>query len=81
MGAHAQQPNEARSMKAYRLLTGRDDAAFCHKVTTALAAGWELHGSPSITYDTVKAETVCAQAVVKDVPDKTYNAAMKLSEL
>mgnify|MGYP001549580624 FL=1 len=68
-------------MKAYRLLTGKDDAAFCHKVTAALAAGWELHGSPTITYDAAKAETVCAQAVVKDVPGKTYDPSMNLGQL
>ena len=68
-------------MKAYRLLTGKDDAAFCHKVTAALAAGWELHGSPAVTFDTAKGETVCAQAVVKDVPDRTYDPTMKLGEL
>lgn len=68
-------------MKAYRLLTGKDDAAFCHKVTAALAAGWHLHGSPSVTFNTATGETVCAQAVVKDVPDKTYDPAMKLGEL
>jgi hypothetical protein len=27
---------------AYRLLTGDDSAAFCHKVTAALAQGWQL---------------------------------------
>ena len=36
-------------MIAYRLLTGKDDASFCHKVSAALAAGWQLHGSPAMT--------------------------------
>ncbi|MEM9813246.1 MAG: DUF1737 domain-containing protein, partial [Pseudomonadota bacterium] len=31
----------------YRLLTGEDSAAFCHKVSAALAAGWRLHGDPA----------------------------------
>jgi hypothetical protein len=68
-------------MQAYRLLTGRDDASFCHKVTAALAAGWQLHGSPAVTFNTATGETVCAQAVVKYIPDKTYDPAMKLGEL
>ncbi len=68
-------------MKAYRLLTGRDDAAFCHKVTAALNAGWTLHGSPSITFNTTTGETMCAQAVTKDVPGQDYSAEIKLGQL
>jgi hypothetical protein len=30
----------------YRLLTEDDSSAFCHKVSRALADGWELHGDP-----------------------------------
>ena len=81
MSAPAPPQSEKAAMKAYRLLTGKDDAAFCQKVTAALAAGWELHGSPSITYDAAKGETVCAQAVVKDVPGKTYDPSVKLGQL
>ncbi|MEO1190408.1 MAG: DUF1737 domain-containing protein [Pseudomonadota bacterium] len=36
-------------MKAYRLLTGPDDAAFCQRVSEALEAGYRLWGSPAIT--------------------------------
>jgi len=68
-------------MKAYRLLTGKDDSAFCHKVSAALGAGWELHGSPAITFDSARGEAVCAQAVVKDMLDKTYDPEMKLGDL
>jgi hypothetical protein len=35
----------------YRLLTGPDDAAFCRKVSEALALGYILHGSPSLTFN------------------------------
>ena len=35
--------------KAYRLLTGLDDENFCARVSEALANGYELYGSPSIT--------------------------------
>lgn len=65
--------------KLYRLLTGTDDAAFCHKITKALEDGWELHGSPSVTYHRVNNKTVCAQAVTKDV-DASYNPDISLSE-
>ena len=68
-------------MKAYRLLTGPDDASFCHKVTAALAAGWQLYGSPSVTYDAEKKAVVCAQAVTKDVPGRDYDPSVKLGSL
>ncbi len=46
----------------YRLLTGQDDAAFCRRVSEALALGYLLYGSPSATFN---GETVIvAQAVV-----------------
>ena len=38
-------------MKAYRYLTGKDDAAFCHRVTDALNRGWQLYGPPTLTFD------------------------------
>ncbi len=68
-------------MKAYRYLTGTDDAAFCHKVTQALSLGWELYGAPSITYDEKRAIVICAQAVTKDVDGENYDPAMKLGKL
>jgi hypothetical protein len=64
----------------YRLLTGPDDASFCHKVTDALNKGWSLYGSPSITWDPEQKRTVCAQAVVKEAHGETYRPDMKLSE-
>ena len=54
-------------MRLYRLLTGGDDAAFCKRVSEALNKGWELSGSPSLTFDPVNGRVICAQAVVKDV--------------
>ncbi len=67
-------------MKAYRLLTGPDDASFCHKVTEALANGWELHGSPVYSFHPNKLEMYCAQAVVKEVT-ATYSPELKLGSL
>lgn len=55
-------------MRACRLLTAEDTAAFCHKVTAVLAAGWDLHGSPAHAHDPATGRMGCAQAVVKDVP-------------
>ncbi|SIO41012.1 hypothetical protein SAMN05444722_1962 [Rhodovulum sp. ES.010] len=67
-------------MRAYRLLTGEDTAVFCHKVTEALAMGWELHGSPAYAHDPVTGVMRCAQAVVKDIPGD-YAPDLKLGEL
>lgn len=67
-------------MKAYRLLTGEDASAFCHKVTEALAEGWELYGDPAYGFDAATGVMRCAQAVTKEV-DATYSADMKLGQL
>lgn len=68
-------------MKAYRMLTGIDDSAFCHKVTEALNKGWSLHGDPVYAFDPVAAQMRCGQAVVKDVPDQDYDSAVRLGTL
>ena len=58
-----------RSMKlppdglpAYRLLTGPDDAAFCHRVSEAIALGYRLYGSPAATFN--GKDVIVAQAVI-----------------
>lgn len=63
----------------YRLLTGADDSAFCHKVSAALAQGWVLHGSPAYAWDHGAGVMRCAQAVTKDV-DAAYHPDMKLGQ-
>jgi hypothetical protein len=35
----------------YRLITGPDDDDFAARVSAAIDEGYELYGSPSITYD------------------------------
>ena len=50
----------------YRLLTGPDTAEFCHRVSEALQLGYELHGSPSLTFDGER--VVAGQAVFWPVP-------------
>lgn len=35
----------------YRLLTGVDDRAFCERISEAIEQGWELYGSPAITFN------------------------------
>jgi hypothetical protein len=46
----------------YRLLTGKDDAAFCHRVSEALAAGYLLYGSPAATFN--GQDVIVAQAII-----------------
>jgi len=63
----ATRPDEDRSMTTadepltYRLLTGSDDAAFCARVSQALAEGYRLHGSPLITFDGQRVITAHAE--------------------
>jgi len=67
-------------MKLYRLLTGPDESAFCHKVTTALNQGWQLHGSPTMTFDAATGVVTCGQAVVKEAEGE-YEPGMKLGKM
>ena len=57
---NGQSPPEG--LPRYRLLTGTDDAAFCHRVSEALDAGYTLHGSPAVAID--RDRTVVAQVIV-----------------
>ncbi len=66
-------------MKLYRFLSEDDTSAFCHKVSSALHMGWELHGSPSYAFDTAKGVMRCGQAVVKEVPGN-YAPDVKLGD-
>jgi hypothetical protein len=67
-------------MKLYRLITGTDDNIFCHRVTAALNKGWQLAGSPSLTFDPVQGRTVCGQAITKEVEGVDYSPDMKLGD-
>ena len=67
-------------MKLYRFLTGPDDAAFCHRVTDALNKGWQLAGSPALTFDALHGRVICGQPVVKEVDGVDYTPDIKLGE-
>ncbi len=66
-------------MKLYRLITGLDDSAFCHRITDALNKGWELKGAPSVTCKP-DGTVICAQAITKKVNGQDYKPDMKLSD-
>lgn len=68
-------------MKAYRYLTGPDDASFCHRVTEALNLGWELYGPPQLTFDAKAGRVICGQALYKEVEGRAYRRDLDLSTL
>lgn len=63
----------------YRFLSEDDTSAFCHKVSAALANGWELHGAPVYGFDAARGVMRCGQAVTKRV-DAPYSPELKLGE-
>ncbi|MEV4656715.1 DUF1737 domain-containing protein [Micromonospora sp. NPDC049301] len=46
----------------YRLITGPDDAEFCARVSGLLNQGYQLHGSPALTFNGER--VIAAQALV-----------------
>jgi hypothetical protein len=46
----------------YRILTGPDDDAFCHRVSEAIELGYELYGSPALTMN--GQDVIAAQALL-----------------
>ena len=54
--------NPPENMPRYRLLTGPDDHAFCERVSDALALGYQLYGSPGITYNGER--VIVSQAII-----------------
>jgi hypothetical protein len=69
------------NMKVYRYLTGKDDAAFCHRVTEALNNGWQLYGQPTLTFDQHRGAVICGQVITKDIEGKRYDPKLDLSIL
>ena len=66
-------------MKLYRLLTGPDDDMFCMRVSEALNQGWELYGSPSLTFN--GQETIAGQAIVKEIDHATFSKDIDLRQI
>ena len=54
--------NPPEGLPTYRLLTGPDDASFCHRVSEAIAMGYKLYGSPASTFNGTN--VIVAQAVI-----------------
>ncbi len=56
-------------MKVYRYLTGNDDVNFCARVSKALNDGYELYGSPTMTFNGI--DVIVGQAIVKEVGNES----------
>ena len=59
------QPPE--NLPIYRILTGLDDAKFCVRVSEALKLGYQLYGSPALTFNGVN--VIVAQAIIWNKKD------------
>ncbi len=46
----------------YRFITGKDDDQFCLRISKALEEGFQLYGSPSLTFNGT--DVICGQAVI-----------------
>jgi hypothetical protein len=66
-------------MNLYRYITGPDDSSFCHRISELLNRGWQLYGSPNLTYDPEKKRAICGQAVIKEVEGAKYSPDLDLS--
>jgi hypothetical protein len=49
-------------LPVYRVLTGPDDAAFCYRVSEAIALGYRLYEGPAVTFN--GEQVIVAQALV-----------------
>jgi len=54
----------------YRLITGKDDASFCERISKLIDEGYDLYGSPAITFN--GKDVIVAQAVI--FPKSGYGA-------
>jgi len=58
------QTKSMAKQKNYVLLTGKDDAEFCQRVSDRMDEGYELYGSPAMTFNILKGHAVVAQALI-----------------
>lgn len=73
-------------LPVYRVLTGRDDAAFCRRVSEAIEMGYRLHGGPALTCN--GGQVVVAQALLwpgagiapVDLTEQTERLAYSIGE-
>ncbi len=59
----------------YRLITGKDDASFCSRISALLEEGYVLYGSPALTYN--GNDVIAAQALILGEKNTTTTAITK----
>lgn len=59
---------------SYRLISGPDNREFCERISTALAEGYVLHGSPAATFNGTS--VIVAQAVILPAAIASADAAV-----
>ena len=67
-------------MNLYRYITGPDDSEFCHRISELLNRGWQLYGSPTLTYNAEQKRVICGQAVIKEIEGAKYSPELDLSK-
>lgn len=67
-------PEPTEEKLSYRLITGPDTREFCERITTALAEGYVLHGSPAATFNGTN--VIVAQAIVLPTAIASADAAV-----
>ncbi|GAA3606744.1 DUF1737 domain-containing protein [Gibbsiella greigii] len=68
-------------MKAYRYITGPDDAEFCQRVTRLLNNGWEIAGPATLTFDTERKRVICGQPITKEISSLEYTDDVDLNAI
>lgn len=74
-------PEPTEEKLSYRLITGPDTREFCERITTALADGYVLHGSPAATFngtDVIVAQAVVLPAAIANADAAVANAVDQL---
>ena len=74
-------PEPTEEKLSYRLITGPDNRDFCERITTALADGYVLHGSPAATFngtDVIVAQAVVLPAAIANADAAVANAVDQL---
>jgi hypothetical protein len=76
-------PEPTEEKLSYRLITGPDTKEFCERISTALADGYVLHGSPTAAFngtDVIVAQAIVLPAAIASADAAVANAVDQLDE-
>jgi hypothetical protein len=76
-------PEPTEEKLSYRLITGPDTKEFCERISTALADGYVLHGSPAAAFngtDVIVAQAIVLPAAIASADAAVANAVDQLDE-